>query len=86
MIEETRDNFKAIGRKEDVFKKVQLAADSGYHSEKNMEMVFSEEIDAYIADNQFRKRDPRFAEYDRYKERHRKEMRQKTGSRKLFAS
>jgi hypothetical protein len=24
----------------------------------------------YIADNQFRKRDPRFSDYDRYKERH----------------
>ena len=86
MIEETRTNFEAIGHKKDVFKEAQLAADSGYHSEKNMEMVFTEEIDAYIADKHFRKRDPRFSDYDRYKERHRKEMRQKTGSKKLFVT
>lgn len=86
MIEETRRNFQAIGHKQDVFQDAQLAADSGYHSEKNMEMVFSEEIDAYIADTQFRKRDPRFAEYDRYKERHRKEMGQRTDSNRLFTS
>ena len=30
-------------------------------------------IDAYVADTQFRKRDPRFADRDRYKERTRKE-------------
>ena len=74
MITQTRHNFTAIGHAQDVLAHAQLAADSGYHSEKNMEMVFSQGIDAYIADNQFRKRDPRFADYDRYKERHRKEM------------
>ena len=31
-------------------------------------------IDAYVADTQFRKRDPRFADRDRYKERFRKEQ------------
>jgi len=86
MIEKTRNNFESIGHKKDIFKEAQLAADSGYHSEKNMEMVFTEEIDAYIADKHFRKRDPRFSDYDRYKERHRKEMRQKTGSKKLFVT
>jgi len=82
MIETTRSNFKSIGHKKDIFKDTQLTADSGYHSEKNMKMVFTEEIDAYIADNRFRKRDPRFADYERYKEHHHKEMR----SKKLFTS
>jgi transposase len=86
MVTQTRHNFSAIGHKKDIFHDAQLAADSGYHSEKNMEMVFAEEIDAYIADNQFRKRDPRFAEYDRYKERYRKEIHQGSGSQKLFSS
>ncbi len=86
MIEGTRHNFAAIGHNKDIFQDAQLAADSGYHSEKNMEMVFTEEIDAYIADNQFRKRDPRFAEYDRYKERHHKEIVQRTASNKLFTA
>lgn len=38
-----------------------------------MKMVVEEEIDAYIADTQFRKRDPRFADVDKYKECARKE-------------
>jgi hypothetical protein len=38
-----------------------------------MEMLTGQGIDAYVADNQMRKRDPRFAERDRYKERFRKE-------------
>ncbi len=61
MIEGTRENFKEIGSEEDVFEKAKLVADSGYHTEKNMQMVMEEGIDAYIADTQFRKRDPRFA-------------------------
>ena len=36
-------------------------------------MVMEEGIDAYIPDTQFRKRDPRFADVDKYKERFRKE-------------
>jgi len=85
-IERIRGNFESIGHKGDIFKETQLTADSGYHSEKNMEMIFKEEIDAYIADNRFRKRDPRFADYSRYKERHRKELGQRTGSNKLFTT
>lgn len=51
-----------------------------------MALVFAEEIDAYIPDNKFRKRDPRFADYERYKERERKERGQRTGSEKLFST
>lgn len=83
MIEGTRENFEEIGAK-DVFKKTKLVADSGYHTEENMKMVMSEGIDAYIADTQFRKRDPRFAEVDRYKERSRKEQRQFLGITLLY--
>ena len=86
MVEGIRNNFESIGHEGDIFKEAQLTADSGYHSEKNMEMIFTEEIDAYIADNQFRKRDPRFVDYGRYKERHRKELRQRTGSKKQFTT
>jgi transposase len=68
MVKTTRENFKTIGTEEDVFRSAKLAADSGFHSEKNLEMLAEGEIDAYVADNRFRKRDPRFAEADRYKE------------------
>jgi transposase len=73
MIEGTRENFEAVGHKEDVFNKAKLTADSGFHTEANMKEVMGQGIDAYIADPQFRKRDPRFSEADRYKERFRKE-------------
>lgn len=72
MIDGVRKNFQENG-KEDVFQKSKLLADSGYHTEKNMEMLFTEGIDAYVADNRFRKRDPRFADYDKYKNEARKD-------------
>jgi transposase len=84
MIEGTRENFKEISGEEDVFEKAKLVADSGYHTEENMKMVMTEGIDAYIADTQFRKRDPRFAEVDKYKERARKEQQEFNGAKMLY--
>jgi len=66
MIEGVRENFKEIGDT-DVFAKAKVTADSGFHSEENMQYVAEENIDAYVADNLFRKRDPRFADADRHK-------------------
>jgi len=74
MVEATRENFNEIGKEEDIFKKTQLTADSGFHSEKNVQMVIEEGIDAVIADNKFRHRDPQFADADRHKEKHNKEI------------
>jgi hypothetical protein len=86
MIEDTRKNFNKIGREEDIFAKTKVSADSGFHSEKNMEMLSAKGIDAYVADNQFRKRDPRFADYDRFKVRHRKERSKYHGRKGLFTT
>ena len=72
MVKGVRKNFQETGKEEDVFAKAKLLADSGYHTEKNMEMLFNERIDAYVADNRFRKRDPRFADYEKYKDEARK--------------
>lgn len=74
-----KDNFYKIGHKGDIRKQAKWTADAGFHSEANMKMVFDDQIDAFIADNQFRKRDPRFADVDKYKERHRKERAKKKG-------
>jgi len=84
MLAGTRENFKEIGNKQDVFEKAKLVADSGYHTEANMQIVMEEGIDAYIADTQFRKRDPRFAEVDKYKERFRSEQRELNGAKMLY--
>jgi transposase len=67
MIEGTRNNFEAIGVQGDIFEKTQLSADAGFHTEQNMKMLFEEQIDGYVADILFRKRDPRFKTADRYK-------------------
>jgi Transposase and inactivated derivatives len=66
MIDGVRDNFKAIGEN-DIFTQAKITADSGFHSDANMKMLFEEKIDGYVADNQFRKRDPKFATANRHK-------------------
>jgi hypothetical protein len=60
MVEGTRENFQAIGVQGDIFEKTRLSADAGFHTEQNMKMLFEEQIDGYVADILFRKRDPRF--------------------------
>lgn len=67
MIEGTRKNFAAIGVQGNIFEKTQLSADAGFHTEHNMKMLFEEQIDGYVADILFRKRDPRFKTADRHK-------------------
>jgi transposase len=86
MVEGVQENFQAIGKEKDIFAKAKVAADSGFHTEKNMEMLFTGAIDAYVADTLFRKRDLRFADYDRYKERTRKERRRREGRNARFAT
>ena len=44
-----------------------IIADSGYHSRDNLDMLEENNIEAYIADNKFRKRDPRFATADNHR-------------------
>ena len=83
MVEGTEENFTAIGEPQ-VFTGTKLTADSGFHTENNMKMLAEKEIDGYVADKQFRKRDPRFVEADRYKEQTRKERAKFEGRSGLF--
>lgn len=86
MINSVKDNLNAIGHEGDIRKQAQWTADAGFHSEDNMKMIFKDNIDAYIADNQFRKRDPKFADADKYKERHRKERAKAQGRNAVFTT
>jgi len=52
---------------EDILKEAKLTADAGYSSEANAKYLFEHEIDGYVADNLFRKRDPRFESAERHK-------------------
>jgi DDE family transposase len=69
MLEATRGNFRAIGNEDDVLKQSAVSADAGYHTEANMRYLIDNQIDGYVADTLFRKRDPRFANAARYKQR-----------------
>jgi transposase len=78
-IEGLRENLQTLGE-DDVLKKAALTADAGYASEDNMKYVFEAGIDGYIADTQFRKRDPRFNSAERHKARSREDR----GTPRLF--
>ena len=84
-IDSIQQNFEAIGHEGDIFKEAKLTADAGYHSESNVKHIYTKKIDGYIADNGFRKRDPRFASAERYKEMERQKS-GKAGSNKLFTT
>jgi len=83
MLEGTKESFGQMGEPE-ILEDATVVADSGYYSEANVKMTMTEGIDAYIADPQFRKRDPRFAKVARYKERFRKERKEFYGVADLY--
>ena len=65
------DHLDEVGKKlgkDNLLKDATLTADSGYHTEDNMKMLSDNGIDAYVPDNQFRKRDPRYSDAGKYKE------------------
>lgn len=67
MVEGIEENFtEAIGE-EEVLQEATIIADSGHHSEENLRELAQQDVDAYIADNQFRKRDPRFNDARRHR-------------------
>ena len=68
MLEGAKKNLQSIGKDETYFEEKQLTADSNYHSLNSLTVCKDEKIDAYIPDIQFRKRDPRFADQQRFQE------------------
>ncbi len=67
MLDSAKKNLVTIGKSPDYFEGKQLTADSNYHSLNSLTVCKDEKVDAYIPDIQFRKRDPRFAEQERFK-------------------
>jgi transposase len=68
MLLAAKKNVVAIGKDETWFQGKQLTADSNYHSFNSLTVCRDEKIDAYIPDIQFRKRDPRFADQERFQD------------------
>lgn len=67
MLKGTNENAEGAGLGADYVKGKILTADSSYHSDKNLKACEETGVDPYIPDTDFRKRDERFAERDRYK-------------------
>jgi transposase len=57
-----KERFKRLGIKNNIFtpKGTKLTADTGFSNEKNNEFLYKHGINAYIPDNQFRRRDSQF--------------------------
>jgi len=68
MIEASKENMKAIGKGDDPLKDVILTADANYHNNSNIQICEEKQIDAYIPDTGFRKRDERFKDQHRFKD------------------
>jgi transposase len=68
MVERAKKNAVAIGKDETHFQGRQLTADPNYHSLNSLKVCKDEKIDAYIPDIHYRKRDPRFADQERFKD------------------
>ena len=61
-----KENMKAIGHDEEYFRGAIFVADTNYHSQSNLKTCQKMELDAYIPDRYFRRRDPRYATQKRY--------------------
>ena len=67
MLEGTRATFRELELAEDVLAGAVVAADAGFHTDANVQYLDDTHIDGYLADTQFRQRDPRFATAARHK-------------------
>ena len=73
LIEATRKGFTELELAKDVFAQAKVTADSGFHSSAVITEVEATGADAYIADRDYRRREPAFADAVRHKQRNKKE-------------
>lgn len=66
MLEGAKENLEEIGWKDPLKKKI-VSADTSYYSVKNLKDGEKFEVDAYVPDPNFRKRDVRFSDADRHR-------------------
>ena len=74
VLESIDQRYRRLGIRKQVYKgrhKVIVTADTGFANETNMKYLHQQKIDAYIPDNQFRSRDPKFQDQKaKYGKRH----------------
>jgi len=69
------------------FETAAFTADSGFHSEKNLTFMADTGLDTYIADTQFRSRNPLFKASETYHtEKEKRRLKRSKGRPKLFTS
>jgi transposase len=72
VFESAKENAKEIKLGANYFEGKRIIADTGSFCEENLEYLHNEKVDAYIPDQQFRKRDPRYSDVERFKKNERK--------------
>lgn len=72
VLEAIKARYRGLKISRDIYRKETLiTADTGFANEANMQYVHQQQINAYIPDNQFRSRDPKFQDQKRkYGKRH----------------
>ena len=61
VMENVLQTYRRLGISPDIYdEQVIVTADTGFANEENMKMLHDHEINAYIPDNKFRSRDPKF--------------------------
>ena len=92
ILQALRARYRRLGIRQDIFKgrfKPVITADTGFANEANMAFLHHNRVNAYIPDNQFRSRDPRFSgQKDKYGKRHSRESdrQQRSSPRVTFTS
>jgi transposase len=69
VLDGAKENMRAMGCGEDYFEGKTFTADSNYHSPPNLGKCEQEGLDAYIPDKRFRRRDPRFEQEHKQRQR-----------------
>ena len=74
VLESIKDRYHRLDIRKNLYSgryQVTVTADTGFANEQNMQYLHNNKIDAYIPDNQFRSRDPRFQDQKKkYGKRH----------------
>jgi transposase len=68
-LDDIKETFEDNGLDKNVLKKAKVIADTGFHTNRNIERLEEEGNDGYIADNNFRQRDVRFKDAGEHKKR-----------------
>ena len=84
-IEQLENQLNKLGTP-DSLHKAKFTADSGFHSEVNLEYMATTGLDSYIADTQFRSRNPLFKESETYHtEQEKRRLKRSKGRPRLFS-